>query len=268
MAVAYEDQTIMAVIAAVPLWIGNSEQRTLLWRTVDIATRPAGRGKGLFVKLLSALLKDMPTGEILAGFPNSNSTPGFKRIGCEESQYAATWVRPVLPGWGAYNTGSRVDRLAVEDTDVLRRLLISDTANSFIRDVDYLNWRYSDHPSHDYHIHFLDRGNGDAGLIIFRESEIYRRKILLILEMWPSNENIRTELLRLASKYCRSRGVHMMLTVNSVMGTLTGLRHRFIAIPRSIVPKQQVLRGTASGDTAPHMLRSKWNIQMGDLLEF
>lgn len=268
MAIAHEGPSMVAVVATIPLWAGNSKHRALLWRAVDIATRPAGRGKGLFYKLLNAILDDMSEGEIFAAFPNSNSTPGFKKIGCADSQYAATWVRPVTPGRRKYDTETRIERFENEDAEVLRQLLVSDENCSFIRDIDYLNWRYATHPNHDYHIHYLQAEDGQCGFIIFRESEIYQRKILLVLELWSSNRSIRSELLKVASQYSRSRRIRIMLTVNSSMTSLTALRDGFIAVPRSVVPKQQVLRGLARGDQASQLLRGRWNIQMGDLLEF
>lgn len=269
LAVATESGALLASVAVPPLWIEADEERCLLWRAVDIATRPQARGKGLFTKLLVALRDDLVPDEILGSFPNANSTPGFKKIGADDADYAPTWVRLLLPG---FRSGRRADSNLEDFSNcnprTLRRLTSRPGVSRFVRDVDYLNWRYARHPDHSYEMHYVDNGDADAGLIVFRETETYGRRMVLILEWWASSAGRARRMLEAATDYCREHGVRYIVTVSNTFGTLRGLRSQFLRVPRVLAPKEQMLRGVTRGETAHEVFFRDWSIQMGDLLEF
>lgn len=50
-------------------------------QSCDTAVHSAFRGKALFTRIQTHCMDRMPTGIIRFGFPNENSTPGFKRLG-------------------------------------------------------------------------------------------------------------------------------------------------------------------------------------------
>jgi GNAT superfamily N-acetyltransferase len=269
LAIARDDTSLLAAVAVLPLWIECDGRRCLLWRAVDIATLPSARGKGLFKKLLLALRDDLGADEVLGSFPNSNSTPGFKKIGAGDAAYAPTWVRLVPPGLrrgrGAL---AGLETFASDRAETLRRLTVRPGVSSFLRDVDYLNWRYSRHPDHSYHISLVDDGSGDSGLIVFRETETYGRRMVIVLEWWASSAGSAMRVLRAATDYCREHRVRYMVTVSNTFGVLHGLRAGFLRVPRSLAPKEQVLRGVARGEAANEVFFNEWSLQMGDLLEF
>jgi len=269
LAIARQSGSMLAAVAVLPLWIEADGRRCLLWRAVDIATLPSARGKGLFTKLLLALRDDLGQDEVLGSFPNRNSTPGFEKIGARSAAYAPTWVRLVPPGLRATR------RAEVESgdfssgrTETLRRLIVKPGVSCFVRDVDYLTWRYSRHPDHSYHVHFVDEGPQGAGLIVFRETQTYGRRMVLILEWWASSAARAVKLLRVATDYCRERRVRYMVTVSNTFGIARGLRTAFLRVPQPLAPKKQVLRGVVRGGTAHEVFFNRWTLQMGDLLEF
>lgn len=269
LAIAREDGALLAAVAVLPLWIGVDDHRCVLWRAVDIATHPESRGKGLFTKLLSALRDDLGNDEVLGSFPNSNSTPGFKRIGAEDAGEAPTWARLVLPGFRAGGLeDAQVSDFSACNPETLRGLIVKPGVSCFVRDVEYLDWRYARHPDHSYRMYFLDEGAGGSGLIVFRETETYGRRMVLILEWWASNSAHAARLLRAATDYCRRRRVRYIVTVNNTFGIPAGLRFQFLPVPTFLSPKRQVLRGVPHGEIAERVFGGPWSIQMGDLLEF
>ena len=268
LAVARSERTLLAAVAVLPLWVGTDRQRVILWRAVDIATHPAARGEGLFTKLLAALREDLAPDEILGSFPNANSTPGFKKIGGRDAAYAPTWVHLVLPSLRSARAGTELRDFSVCRSETLHRLMVLPDRSSFLRDRDYLDWRYVKHPDHSYHKHFVDDGCSDSGLIVFRETETYGRRMLLVLEWWASSARCASGLLAAATDYCRQNHLRCIVTVSNTLGAWQALRSRFVPIPRFAVPKEQVLRGVTRGEVADRLFTDKWAIQMGDLLEF
>lgn len=266
LAIAVERGHLLAAVAALPLWIQADGKRALAWRVVDIATHPAARGKGLFTRLLSALREDLGPDEILASFPNRNSTPGFKKIGCRDADYAPIWLRLVVPGFRSRPTsGVRLQEFSACRDEMLSELLTTPARTSFLRDRDYLDWRYVRHPGHSYQKYFLDAGRSDSGLIVFRETELYRRRVVVVLEWWGSTARTAAGMLANATNYCREHRIRIMITVTNAIGVPTALRNRFLRTPNSLSPKRHVLRGFAKGRLAVDMFHRSWSIQMGDL---
>jgi GNAT superfamily N-acetyltransferase len=269
LAVAREGGALLAAVAVLPLWIGSDGDRCVLWRAVDIATRPEARGKGLFAKLLSALGEDLAHDEVLGSFPNANSTPGFKKIGAEDAGEAPTWARLVLPGFpAAGHDATRVSDFSACDPTTLHGLMVKPGVSSFVRDVEYLDWRYARHPDHSYHMHFVDEGAGGSGLIVFRETETYGRRMVLILEWWASSGAHAARMLRAATDYCRREAVRYIVTVSNTLGIPAGLRFQLIRVPAFVSPKRQILWGVPRGEVAERIFARPWSLQMGDLLEF
>jgi hypothetical protein len=256
-------------VAVLPLWIGVDAKRCLLWRVVDIATHPEARGKGLFTELLYALRDDLGHDEAMGCFPNKNSTPGLLKAGAREADYAPIWVRPILPGFGY----AQADTTALSDfsscrEETLSKLVERPGTTSFIRNPEYLNWRYAKHPNHTYQIHLLEHDGADSALIVFRETRLYGRRMLLIVEWWASSARAAAHVLRVATDHAREHRVRYMITVSNTFGLVQGVRRLFVSVPRSISPKEHAMRGFASGERARDIFFRKWSIQMGDLLYF
>jgi hypothetical protein len=168
-------------------------------QSVDAMVRADQRGKKWFVRLAEANYANAAGRGLKAvfGFPNRNSFPdvvgvlGRHRIAALQYFYFRTGYLRV---WGSLvdmvfkvvlNTivslrtalfksfigGSRVvvtDELPAAWDDVLEEIR-NHQVLSVWKNVDYLRWRYQDHPEHRYVFHFLYIGGRPEGIIVARD---------------------------------------------------------------------------------------------------
>lgn len=96
--VAEEDGMLIGV-RALMRWDWKEKEtvyRTL--RAVDTATHPQHQGKGIFKKLTLQLVNDATADgfDFIFNSPNSQSTPGYLKMGWEVWGKMPLWIRPVL----------------------------------------------------------------------------------------------------------------------------------------------------------------------------
>lgn len=99
-AVAQHGDQLVGQYALWPTALRLGSDRVLGAQSLDTMTHPAFRGQGMFTVLAEECMRYAAARqvEVLYGFPNENSKPGFvRRLDWDCTGDVSTWVRPLKP---------------------------------------------------------------------------------------------------------------------------------------------------------------------------
>ena len=144
-------------------------------RAVDTATHPAHQGKGIFKKLTLQLIEEagMQGYDFIFNTPNTQSTPGYLKMGWKTWGKVPLWLHPVtvfkkpdMQMWEKY-------KAELQNADLSSIKINSWTSASSKQDVlltpvssEWLSWRYRDCPVKDYGL-FSNESKGNALHLFF-----------------------------------------------------------------------------------------------------
>jgi GNAT superfamily N-acetyltransferase len=245
-----------------------------LWhamRGVDLAVRPAHRGRGVARRLREPLM--LPA-EVAFRWSNPNdlSHRGNLNTGSQNVGRIRAYVRPCRGGstlGRGIGSGDRHRELEVHaptaaevlaDADLVQRALAgagSDQPLTTARDAGYLRWRYGRFGKY----RAIAAADGSAGVAIFRVRRQGRLAVADVCELLVEgpDRHTETQLLRRISKSCR------------VAALIVNARSTAAAAARGLLPSRHGVSITATpvpdGPAArpdPTRLRS-WALSRGDL---
>jgi len=172
--VAVEKEKVIGVRLFMPWHFQNQNENVIAIRPVDTATALEARGKGVFTKLtLAGLDKLKDTYQFVFNTPNTNSYPGYIKMGWTDLQTSKT-VYFIPPFWKSEGEL----KIIKKGIDAFQPVLPT-TALCTELSESYLFWRYKDSASHCI---ALDHEQPN-GMVI----ELKKRKgvtILVIKEFW------------------------------------------------------------------------------------
>lgn len=157
---ALEDNEVVGVRAFMRWQWQKGEEIYSAFRAVDTATHPDHQGKGIFKKLtLKALEIGKERGEnFVFNTPNSQSKPGYLKMGWEEVDNLKVAIRPVNPFFWKGKNGSYtypkhwLDGGAPEFLTSYREKKSASGQLFTPKDLEFLEWRYVNNPLQDYHV--------------------------------------------------------------------------------------------------------------------
>jgi GNAT superfamily N-acetyltransferase len=197
-------------------------------RAVDTATHPDFTRRGIFRALTEAAIEAARQRgvHLIFNTPNARSGPGYMSIGWSEVGHLGLQIRPLFRLSRAIprNEVPRIDYLApsVSNTGPLSTDSRQRTPRGLrtLRTQEYLNWRFSEHPTASYGWRLDDRG-----AFVFRAS---RRG--------PFNELVLSDVLGAPSRSEMTRALHKT-RAHYVAGWFSpGSPERSIAIRSGVVP--------------------------------
>ena len=162
--VAEEDDKIIGVRAFMRWQWQIGENLFNAFRAVDTATHPQHQGKGIFKKLtLKALEIAGANGEhFVFNTPNSQSKPGYIKMGWEEVGRVETRIIPQSPFRLLIQRKSKIDYPKYDALKINNNLLQKENNDCISKEkiftpksVDYLKWRYVQNKIQKY---FIDSG--------------------------------------------------------------------------------------------------------------
>jgi GNAT superfamily N-acetyltransferase len=241
-------------------------------RAVDTATHPDHQGRGIFRRLTMAALDDLRDEGVRFVFntPNSQSRPGYLKMGWTQVGRLPASVRPRSIGSLVRMAGSRVpaerwstatdagrpapDALAEPDLGALLESLAPDPELHTRRTVEYLRWRYGFGPL-AYRVVTLGASVAD-GLAVFR---LRRRgpalECALTDVLVPAGERAATRaLLRAVVKVS---GADYVIRIGGPVVGAGG----FVRLPRQgPILTWRGLDGSGTGAALPD-----WRLTLGDV---
>lgn len=179
----------------------NNGQQYLAYQSMDTIVSPSARGQGVFGKLLETFYSSK-NGDLIYGFPNSQSSKGFfGRLGWTSLGSTPYLVRPVRSGYFGKKllksfpdfklpsfSVKPVEFEEITKFDARATLAaVTTTSNSslcLLRDEQYLNWRIFDNPTRKYTVFTADH----EAYVIGDIAEKHGGKIGYILDAFGKEE--------------------------------------------------------------------------------
>ncbi|HEX8654756.1 MAG TPA: GNAT family N-acetyltransferase [Allosphingosinicella sp.] len=168
-AVATAGGEIIGVNAFMPSRFRIGERTGRAYQSMDTIVTPAARGKGVFGRLINCFY-DEGEADLLYGFPNANSSPGFfGKLGWAHFGSVPMLFRPLRSGYFLKRVSRFLPDLPIpmlargaenferalgfdERATGAWRRFSSDIGCAVERDAAFLNWRLRDNPSERYDI--------------------------------------------------------------------------------------------------------------------
>ena len=257
-------------------------------RAVDTATHTDWRGKGIFSRLTLKLLDQMKAEGVSFVFntPNSQSRPGYLKMGWVSMGQTSFWMRPLRPVELIRTRMSGTKRSSVatstppaEQGSPVRSLMEQPELARFLealpvpadrfatpRSSDYLRWRYADVPGFEYRTAW--RFEGDHGaVVIFRTKRQSPIRELRFCEVMVGDSGRSRRMGRaLLRSIARNSDAHVATAM-----TVTGTAPHNVLIGAGFLPAPRMgpimtvrpLNGAMTGRDP--LQRSSWHLSAGDL---
>lgn len=259
-------------------------------RAVDTATHPDHQGQGIFRALtLQALDTVVADADLVFNTPNTNSLPGYLKMGWQEVArvpIAIRLVRPIrfahrvrsvtssAPGATAESSPCSLPpaSAAFDDVSALSTLIDTvaaqaDQSRLATRlDVAYLRWRYADAPGLDYRVVTTQRAGRLTGMAFARPRRRGALTELTLSELLVDTSDARAagRLLRAVAAQSGCDHVATHLAPGTPLAA-AGLRAGYLTAPRS----GMTLIANPRRPVAPDPLRwVSWRLSLGDLEVF
>jgi predicted N-acetyltransferase YhbS len=229
------------------------------YRAVDTATHPEHQGKGIFKKLtLKALdIANNSEDHFVFNTPNSQSRPGYLKMGWEEIGKIKIGIAPVWP-WSVNSCNQENSYKNLEElVPLLENYNSNQSGLNLIytaKTINFLKWRYIDNPLIDYDV-FYSKNYFVAGYLkdrgLLKEYRIVEMIYLTKKEMDLASN--------FAHNMAKNRGAHFITFQPSIFKNYLGFRGNFGPI--------FTLKNINLNDEEEITFRKLdlWNYSLGDL---
>ena len=218
--------------------IRSSDDRTLTGhQSMDTVVSEAARGQGLFTRMYNAYY-DQTRADFVYGFPNSNSAHGFfTKLGWTRFGTVPMRIKPLRTGFiarrlklgaldfvlprfrRASGTSSEFTSFGEAHGDNWRKMLARRPGIwGLDRSVDYLNWRYPDHPDNRYRLH----GRADGSFVVSAILDKHDARILYVMEAIGEHDTL-ADMLREIHDDGARQGAELALIWSGERAPLAGV---------------------------------------------
>ena len=242
---AMKREAVAAIYTAIPLIFSIDGKKKIALQSIDTITDEAHRGKGLFPKLASRLFGDAEKNEfeLVYGFPNENSAPGFfKKLQWASFGEAPFLIKPLGLLYfikkffknqkeASASGDENVDYSIPPKTELQKNIFIKQL-HSFEEDYDliwkkavkkigvcvdrsaaYMNWRYVEKPGEQYAKCGIYIDDQLKGVIVFTIKNKHDGRIGYIMELIYEEAfaEVGVMLLKYATKVFKTENVDTAL---------------------------------------------------------
>lgn len=249
-AVHFDRKSVVAMNGLTPIPVRNKGVISTAWMSCDTATHPNFQGQGFFKRCVLALEESLSSNELIFGFPNQNSMPGFEKLGWKSKNELKLKIAP--------RTLLKSRNLHMVEIDLQDYVDNNHHLNGINKNSQYLSWRYN-----------LRRDNYQAFRVIAHDFqfEVITKKInlngvnvSLVLEISKFNPNC-LALLRNISIFQNTSGI-LVSTYNIKNDNFIG--NGFFSIPKKFNPRPIILSGKTIGDPLNVSELKNWSLSLGD----
>jgi hypothetical protein len=259
-----EDRIVTATMLQ-PLVLRHQGRRFTAWQNGDTATLAEFRCLGLYPRCMKAAVRSVQEDELLFGFPNKNSIRGFSFFVKTGKGVVRLLAKLHLrPSWLSRSADcTRVTSFLGGDFAFDFSDLSSDELPVMEKTPAYLEWRYLQHPVHQYHA-FVRRDPSGAirAIAVLREAEIRGKKATMVMELL--GRDVRSMRRVLHHALAEAKTSRILMAYNTALTRDRAFRLGFVTVPMRFIPKQQSLFASANGVDAQAVLALPWQLQMGD----
>jgi len=240
-------------------------------RAVDTSTHPDHQRKGIFTALTRAALKEMTDEgvDLVFNTPNKNSLPGYLKMGWE--LVAQVPVQGKFLGTNPPETsgqGDSLDELLKNHTPrALEELLDGTTVANKIqitKDLAYLRWRYTEHPTIDYRFAVRETAGVPTALLVWCETKRYGLREFVLCELFANSVDSGSSLLAEALRGSPCHYAAAVFLHNPVAESVTR-QHGFRTLPLKTI-ELTVNPLSEKGQKAVN--QELWSFSAGDLQVF
>lgn len=245
------EEGLVASVSALPTRLHTPSGEQKGWQIGDIATVSSVRRRGLYRKCLNALIERLGH-DILVCFPNALSRSGIEACGFSVAAEVRTFIRPLI-GAGRSAVPDHAHWDSLESCHFGERARAA--SYSFVRDREFLKWRYRDNPACAYELTLRPEG-----YCVSRSFVTFGKRVNVVMEVGAGNDGILRDLMRdverTASK--QERVANFVMTSRQMPWRM---RLRYLPVPHRLLPKRQLLLVRMPGR---HPLQGHWDVQIGD----
>jgi GNAT superfamily N-acetyltransferase len=237
---------------------------------LNVLTREDFRGRGIFTTLERANEEHAARigAPLMLSFPNAASTPIFlDRLGWTRLEAPRLLLRPLLPAVAGRARLAQGLRLELTDRfgDWANASWVArdeHPAREFVRDADYLNWRFVDRPGGRYRLQVLRREDEAVGFAVDGETVKRGRRLHFVAAMAlaPGYESAAPALRSAVARGARARATLDLEQPSQSVAAL--LRHGYVRVPKRLNMIAKALDSTYGGDW---LTRGPWAFRLGDL---
>lgn len=278
----------------VPLLIAG-EKHLAAW-SVKTMTHPDYQRQGIFRAITEySLARGKELGiELVLGFANANSYPGYAKFGWRSLLERKAVLRPLdiqsglarrLPpslakvGGGLYLAWDRLCQAALArktgkiQTDILPQAspravtaIWAQAQHAYAvwvqRDYPYIDWRYNLRPGHDYKFVLARQGDAPLALLIFRET--WRRTCLLVDYLGLPGSPALPALLLRTFQYCQAKGLRYVISSGGQSFDRELAAYGFRPLAAPLANNMLIVRPLVDLDLAPLAREANWFFSYGD----
>jgi hypothetical protein len=280
----------MACVLPMRMLIGGSPVMGSL--SVDIATLPELRGRGLYVEVARHLWQRLADAgfTLTCGFTNRWSTAvTLGTLGRREVGALPLRVRPLDPlalardlARGPATRGERAlpapDDPAIRPVekfdgrfDALWKRLAGSLDVAAVRDARFLDWRYARHPERPYDVLALERDGALHGYVAWRALDRFGTRTAFVADLAaaPERPADARALLRAAASRARAAGATLLSLLSWPGSPVHRASARFapLLVPKALFPQTNVFSAISHrADVATESLADprRWWLAWGD----
>lgn len=269
--IAVDGDVCAALYIVWPAMLRLGDEDVLGAQSMDTMTHPDYRGRGLFVGLAEecfAVAKSRGI-EVVYGFPNASSYPGFvRRLNFDHVGDVVSWrpARRLREPAAAF----QVDRVSLDDIEPFLTAWQEERDICRIRrDRTWIDWRYGPASGEMYQwLSVADRGGVRAAALIGERNESwggYGRAEFRVHEVLADSEASRTAILHAARRHASNGGGTLKLLAHDdrLTAPLSEARYRRDGAHPLIVRKLVSRRFAGNVHHFPY-----WRIVGGDMDSF
>jgi GNAT superfamily N-acetyltransferase len=288
-----EDQHKVAGLRVLMRWRFKTPTGELLRavRAVDTATHPAFQRQGIFSTLTRQAIEDLSKEgvHLIFNTPNQHSLPGYLKMGWQvvaewpvfikvlkplRMVWKHFWPEPASPPPGQFDAYFEADVIPwpvfVERYGPMIPGLVANWEKQrhqvgcrTPRDLEYLQWRYGQHPHLTYGVYVLENSDGLAGFAILRPNLRHGWQEIVLTDIFLAKPTLEQGQLLLRNLRQQLKGDY--LAAHFATGTIekTLLRRTgFVSLP-----KQGITFTVRPLNSLPQNLSDSatWDLTLGDL---
>jgi len=220
-------------------FVGPQGEEVLAARAVDTATHPGFQRRGIFSRLTMEAIQDLRSRgvHLIFNTPNAQSLEGYLKLGWRVVEKWPLYIKPLRPvrmlasvlqrngtagngpvrfeeffnrdilSWDHFinRYGNSVSEV-ISQVEAERERIGLRTP----RTVDYMQWRYGQHPQVDYGFYAHERAGRLDGFAILRPNVRYGMKEIVLAEMFPGGRSDKASKKLLQNLFKSVKGDYMI----------------------------------------------------------